>query len=76
MKLLSYEGVGALLADSSEATVRRLVKAGQLPAPVVLSRRSDGRPGRVGFVSDDVERAIAALVDRARGRNSSPEAAA
>ncbi len=70
MKLLSYRGVSELLADESEATIRRRIKAGELPAPIVLSTRRDGLPARVGFVATEVEAAIERLVDRRRGLSS------
>lgn len=67
MKLLSYRGVSELLAGESEATIRRRVERGELPQPIALSTRKDGKPARVGFIEADVSAAIERLVERARG---------
>ena len=52
---LSYRGVSEK-TTFSESTIRRLVAQGKFPAPVKLSR------ARVAFSSEDVERAMQALV--------------
>ncbi len=46
----AYELCGGL----SEATVRRLIAAGDFPRPVVLSKDRHGRPVRVAFVYSEL----------------------
>lgn len=38
----------------SYMTVRRLIRAGEFPQPVVLSRDRNGKPARVAFVVEEL----------------------
>jgi predicted DNA-binding transcriptional regulator AlpA len=54
----------------SDSTLRRLIQAGDFPAPVVLSRDSRGRPARIAFVVDE----LVAWVNRKIATGRGPEA--
>ena len=60
-RLLSYAGVKEL-TSLSESTIRRLVKAGKLPAPELLT------PGRRMCHAAAVRQAIARLLEEHRGK--------
>jgi hypothetical protein len=53
---LSYEDLRARGdAPWSRDHLRRKVKAGEFPPPVVLSRKSNGRPNRIAWPADEIE---------------------
>ena len=53
-QLASLPRTRALAGDLSPSTLRRLVAAGEFPAPVVLSRTKAGKPCRIAWVEEEV----------------------
>jgi predicted DNA-binding transcriptional regulator AlpA len=64
--LLSFEQAGHLAAGLSESTIRRLVKMGEVPEPVVILFGKNGRPARVGFVESEIRSWCAARIAASR----------
>jgi predicted DNA-binding transcriptional regulator AlpA len=52
--LLSLDETRRVAGGLSRPTVYRLVAAGTFPSPIVLSRRTDGRPSRIAWVRGEV----------------------
>lgn len=64
--LLSPAAGLAISGGISDSTRRRLIKDGQYPAPVVLSRNSHGKPARVAWVESEVRAWVARKIVEGR----------
>ena len=64
--LMAPADVSRACGGLSESTLRRLVRAGTFPRPVVLSRTRSGHPCRVAWPASDVASWIAARIAEGR----------
>lgn len=64
--LLSIEVVRSRVGGLSGSTIRRLIAAGDFPAPIVLSRTSRGKPARVAWVESEVTAWVERKIREAR----------
>jgi predicted DNA-binding transcriptional regulator AlpA len=71
--LLSFKEARARAAGLSESTVRRRIHDGTFPAPIVLSMKGNGIPGRIGFVADEVDAWVRKTIKDARAPKAEPE---
>ena len=73
-RLYNYEQAGEYLGGLSQATIRRMVAAGELAPPVVVTRRrASGMPGRVAFAEGDLAAAVSRIIARNRTEQAARE---
>jgi predicted DNA-binding transcriptional regulator AlpA len=64
--LLSPAAALAISGGISDSTRRRLIAAGEYPAPVVLSRDRHGKPVRIAWSEHDVRAWVARKIEASR----------
>lgn len=73
MELVKPADAYRLCGGISDSTARRMIAAGNFPAPIVLNRDRHQRPVRVAFVRSELDAWIRERIDR--DRHKSGEAA-
>jgi predicted DNA-binding transcriptional regulator AlpA len=68
--LLSPEAALARSGGISDSTRRRLIKAGDYPAPIVLSRDRHGKPARVAWIDREVREWARRKIAESRGEGA------
>lgn len=62
MRLIAYDALRDRGIPYSRMHLRRLIRDHRFPAPIILSTRPDGQPGRIAWPADEIDAWIAARI--------------
>lgn len=65
-RLVAPRDLRAMVGGLSESSIRRLVDAGEFPAPIVLARTKAGHPCRIAWIEAEVSAWVVRRIEAAR----------